>query len=60
MIIFPIAANIGSNSAHGPSISLLTAEVDIPCPSHALLIIKELKNSGIENVKFKFPNLYLK
>ncbi len=59
MIIFPIAANVGFNSAPGFFTSLLTLEVDIPCPGHAPLIVGELKKiSGVENVKFKFPNLF--
>ncbi len=59
MVIFPIAANIGSVSVPGSSTSLLTLQVDIPCPGHAPLIVGELKKiSGVENVKFKFPNLF--
>ena len=39
--------------------ALATLQVAIPCPGHASLIIGELKkNSGVENVKFRFPNLF--
>ena len=39
--------------------SLITLRVAIPCPGHAPLIIGELKKiSGVENVKFRFPNLF--
>lgn len=39
--------------------SLLTLQVAIPCPGHAPLIIGELKKiNGVENVKFRFPNLF--
>lgn len=72
MVIFPITANLspGSNvmtalgyafggvqsSASGP---LLTLQVDIPCPGHALLIIGELETiDGVKNVKYRFPNFF--
>jgi len=39
--------------------ALTTLQVAIPCPGHASLIIGELKKiSGVENVKFRFPNLF--
>ncbi|MDP1538976.1 MAG: hypothetical protein Q8M00_03025, partial [bacterium] len=38
---------------------LLTLQVAIPCPGHAPLIIGELKKiSGVESVRFRFPNLF--
>jgi len=41
------------------SSSLLILKVEIPCPGHAPLIIGELKGiSGVEAVKFQFPNLF--
>jgi len=41
------------------SASLITLQVAIPCPGHAPLITTELKKiSGVENVKFRFPNLF--
>ena len=75
MIIFPIAANLNSgvsltaaiSAAFGrgeeltlsESGSLVTLQVNIPCPGHAPLIIGELKTiSGVEAVKFKFPNSF--
>lgn len=75
MIIFPIAANISSGAsltaaflgAFGggeelqlsDSASLITLQVDIPCPGHAPLIIGELKEiNGVEGIRFKFPNLF--
>ena len=39
--------------------SLIMLQVKIPCPGHAPLIIGELKKiSGVEGVRFKFPNLF--
>jgi len=39
--------------------SLLSIKVDIPCSGHAPLITGELRAiSGVENVRFKFPNLF--
>jgi hypothetical protein len=39
--------------------SLITLQVDIPCSGHAPLITEELKKiSGIESVRFRFPNLF--
>jgi len=39
--------------------ALITLQVAIPCPGHAPLITGELKKiSGVENVKFRFPNLF--
>jgi len=41
------------------STSLVTLQVNIPCPGHAPLIIGELRTiSGVEAVRFKFPNLF--
>jgi len=38
---------------------LLILQVNIPCPGHAPLITGELKKiSGVENVRFRFPNLF--
>ena len=75
MVIFPIAANISSGAtltaallgAFGggeelqlsDSASLITLQVDIPCPGHAPLIIGELGGiNGVEGIKFRFPNLF--
>lgn len=75
MVIFPVVANLNSgvslitaiSAAFGrgeeltlsESGSLVTLQVNIPCPGHAPLIIGELKTiSGVEAVKFKFPNLF--
>jgi len=39
--------------------SLLILQVDIPCPGHAPLITGEIRKiSGVENVKFRFPNFF--
>lgn len=75
MVIFPVVANLNPNvpltaaisAALGrgeeltlsESDSLVTLQVDIPCPGHAPLIIGELKTiDGVEAVKFKFPNSF--
>lgn len=75
MIIFPIAANVSAGAPLTAAISsffganqesllfdsesLISLQVDIPCPGHAPLIINELKQiNGVENVNFKFPNLF--
>lgn len=70
MVIFPLAANSDSKSTFSASASepfsriknsqsFLTLEVNIPCPGHAALIVGEVKRiSGVENVKFRFPNLF--
>lgn len=60
MVIFPAATNIGSNSAESLSnYSLIALSVEIPCPGHAPLIAGELKKvEGVENIRFKFPNLF--
>jgi len=62
MFVFPLVANVsaqtnsGSTSIESETISL---KVAIPCPGHAPLIIDELnKVSGVENVKFEFPNKF--
>jgi copper ion binding protein len=64
--IFPALANIdsepsttGSFVATAGSLSSMTLEVAIPCPGHAPLISGELKKiSGVQSVKFRFPNLF--
>lgn len=39
--------------------NLLSIKVDIPCPGHASLITGEIRTiSGVETVKFKFPNSF--
>lgn len=59
MIVFPMAANLQQESTLGAAASNLSVQVDIPCPGHAPLIIGELKTiNGVENVKFRFPNLF--
>ncbi len=75
MIIFPIVANFspgvslttaisaafgrGEKLTLSESDSLITLQVDIPCPGHAFLITKELRTiNGIESVQFTFPNLF--
>ena len=46
-------------SQQSDSGSLITLQVAIPCPGHAPLITGELKKiNGVENVKFRFPNLF--
>jgi len=73
MVIFPIAANFDPEvpfttavlTAFGrgtPSLSepgFLALRVDIPCPGHALLIVREIRTiNGVEAVRFKFPNIF--
>jgi len=73
MVIFPITANFDSEvpfttailtafSKEMPSLSepgFLALRVDIPCPGHALLIVREIRTiNGVEAVRFKFPNLF--
>lgn len=49
----------GENLQSFSSESFLTLKVNIPCPGHAPLITGELKKiSGVENVMFRFPNLF--
>lgn len=61
----PLTAAISAAFGRGEELtlsesgSLVTLKVDIPCPGHAPLIIGELKTiSGVEAVKFKFPNSF--
>jgi len=64
--IFPALANIdsgppitGSVVAASDSLSFMTLKVAIPCPGHAPLISGELKKiSGVQRVKYRFPNLF--
>jgi len=58
MVIFPYLANLNGASSL-PPLSSITLKVDIPCPGHASLITSELKKiSGVEDVKFSFPNFF--
>ena len=45
-----------------PSLSepgFLALRVDIPCPGHALLIVREIRTiNGVEAVRFRFPNIF--
>lgn len=39
--------------------SLVSLQVNIPCPGHAPLITGELqKINGVESIRFRFPNLF--
>lgn len=59
MVIFPLAANLQTESSLGTAVKKVLLQVDIPCPGHAPLIIGELKGiNGVGNVKFRFPNLF--
>jgi len=74
MIIFPIVANLSAGISLKSAISgafsgertlisnskpSITLQVDIPCSGHAPLITEELKKiNGVENVSFRFPNLF--
>ena len=73
MVIFPITANFDPEvpfttaifTAFGRGIPLLSEpgflalRVDIPCPGHALLIVREIRSiNGVEAVRFKFPNIF--
>jgi len=64
-IMFPALANINSGMsitgafAADSSLSLMTLQVDIPCPGHAPLITGELRKiSGVKAVEYKFPNIF--
>jgi copper chaperone CopZ len=67
MVIFPKVANLNLNPTtqtaaliEKTNLSSITLKVDIPCPGHAPLITTELKKiSGVEEVKFSFPNLFV-
>lgn len=49
----------GGEPVPSDSNSWASLQVAIPCPGHASLIIGELKGiTGVENVKFRFPNLF--
>jgi len=75
MFVFPITANVDSGFSLTASLigafdgseklqlsgsgSLITLQVNIPCPGHAPLITGELKRiNGVENIIFRFPNLF--
>lgn len=73
LVIFPITANFDTgsfaNAATGAVVldgadsgltgSVLTLQVDIPCPGHAPLISGELKTiEGVTGVRFNFPNYF--
>lgn len=64
-IMFPALANINSGIsitgafAADSSLSLMTLQVNIPCPGHAPLITGELRKiSGVKAVEYKFPNIF--
>ena len=61
--LFPYLANLDRTRPEklfeDSILSSLTLKVQIPCPGHAPLIIQELKKiNGIDDVEFKFPNLF--
>lgn len=59
MVVFPLAASMtaASQPSTSPSLGKLTLKVDIPCPGHAPLIIRELKDAeGVSSVSFRFPD----
>ena len=75
MIIFPIIANVSAGASLATAVSgafggsgdlelsetesLVSLQVNIPCPGHAPLITGELqKINGVENVRFRFPDLF--
>ena len=75
MVIFPITVNFspgvsftdavstafgqGNISPWSASQPFLILAVDIPCPGHAFLIVKDLRAiNGVESVQFTFPNLF--
>jgi len=66
MVIFPAMVNVNSKFLAGDItvknqnfINQITLEVSVPCTGHAPLIIDELKKvAGIENIKFRAPNLF--
>lgn len=63
LVIFPLTANLSLSSnvstSNQNNLSLTTLEVKIPCSGHAPLISGELKKlSGVNNVKFRFPNYF--
>lgn len=75
MVIFPIIANLNQGKTLTAALldafrsgeelqisetdSLITLQVNIPCPGHAPLIAEELKKiNGVKNIRFRFPNLF--
>ncbi len=67
LVVFPLTANLNfkklrepiTASAQNVQFSSLTLEVSIPCSGHATLITGELKKiSGVEEVKFRFPDFF--
>jgi len=58
LVVFPLAANIGSGSVVESDSSIML-QVAIPCSGHAPLITNELKAIyGVTSVKFSLPNLF--
>lgn len=71
VFVFPAVANINSKKVFSPAdVNInqirngdqqrkLVLKVEIPCSGHALLITEYLKKiDGVENVRFKSPNLF--
>ncbi len=72
LLIFPVAANLGSGSGLTASVTqafglretemsgdFFWAEVDIPCSGHSPLISGELRGlEGVGRVVFSFPNIF--
>jgi len=58
--VFPLLAGIGNVSAEQTTgTSLLSIEVDLPCPGHAPLVTNELKTiEGVNGSAYSFPNKF--
>jgi hypothetical protein len=60
-VVFPAMANINYDKAlaNGRDYKNLSLSVQIPCSGHSFLVINELKKiDGVNNVKFKLPNIF--
>lgn len=60
-VVFPAVANLGgqSNQIYASGLSAGVLKVQIPCSGHAPLVISEIKkDSGVDSVYFKMPNLF--